>query len=143
MIVGGPNRGSARAVPSPSARRREDVAQRRGGGGGAAGARPGGDERRAPAGLDRDVVLLVHGASQRARRVDDRWLDARDERAIVVHLAVGDESEPSAEPRRVPDESLATVSPARWADVERAVASLETANASPTVARLLTTERDA
>ena len=40
-------------------------------------------------------------------------------------------------------ESLATIAPARWSDVERAVASLEAANAAPTVARLLITEREA
>ena len=40
-------------------------------------------------------------------------------------------------------ESLATVAAAPWGHVERAVASIEAANATPTVARLLTTERDA
>lgn len=40
-------------------------------------------------------------------------------------------------------ESLATVGAARWSAVEAAIASLEAANASPTVARLLIAESDA
>lgn len=40
-------------------------------------------------------------------------------------------------------ESLATIGAVRWSAVEPAIASLEAANASPTVARLLTTEHDA
>ena len=99
-------------------------------------------------------ILAPAGRSRRLRRDASSVRAADDDRALRWSISAACDPLALSDVLRAHEldlelcagdcrESLATVNGARWSEVERAIASLEAANAAPTVARLLTMEDDA